>query len=57
MRDNYYFYLVIYGPKGEPVDCQMRSAQKVLNGSEMLAQNYLVRLARHHSAYLPRHCS
>lgn len=49
MRDNYYFYLVIYGPKGDPVDCQMRSARQVLNEGEILAQNYLVRLARFHS--------
>lgn len=25
IRDNYYFYLVIYGSKGEPIDCQIRS--------------------------------
>ena len=46
MRDNYYFYLVVYGPKGEPLDCQMRSARLVLAEGNMLTQNYLVRLAR-----------
>lgn len=49
IRDNYYFYLVIYGPKGEPIDCQVRSARRVLENGEKVAQNYLIRLPRIHS--------
>lgn len=48
MKNNYYFYLVIYGSNGEPVDCQIRHAQQVLDNGKLQPQNYLVHLAKHY---------
>lgn len=51
MGKNYYFYLVVYGPNQEPIDCQMRSAMEVLAEADIEAQNYLVRLNRERTAH------
>lgn len=49
MHEHYYFYLVMYGPNREPIDCQVRSARQVLKEGTLQASSYLVRLSRHHA--------